>query len=130
MYKVNRVMNKTQVETLIQSLKRSQNSQVVRLCEAFEAFMALYAARNQEHANPSKFNKKLKASMNMMWESFYTAAESFGINGQYLLQHLVNPANFSAEEMQGMRFIQRSLEAIKGPAPAEAKKTTIKNVRI
>ena len=69
-------MNKEQLETFIRSIKAgSKNPRLIHLCEAFEAFMALYASRNE---GGEAYEKKLKASTRALWDSFDAAAESFG----------------------------------------------------
>jgi len=92
--------------------------------------MALYASRNEGGVG---YEKKLKASTRALWDSFDAAAESFGIEGQWFLQNMVNPVHMTPEGLEGMNLLQQSLEAIEGPAPVnkrKKKKTTKKNVRI
>jgi hypothetical protein len=126
-------MNKEPLETFLRSIKEgSKNPRLVHLCEALEAFMALYASRNQGEQGSVAYETKLKASTRALWDSFDAAAESFGIEGQRFLKNIVNPAHVTPEGLEGMNRLQQSLEAIQGPAPAckGKKKSRKKNVRI
>lgn len=124
-------MKNEQVGTLLQQLKeRAQSPQLLHLCEAFEAFVALYASRNQKRSNPEAFEKKLNASYRNMWESFYTAAETLGISGQQYLDQMVQSELMKPEAMQAMLSLSQSIEAVEGPAPKSKKKKSKKNVRI
>lgn len=89
-------MNHTQLETSIKEIQeRSQNPRLIHLCEAFRAFMALYASRSQKKGDSEAFEKKLQSSYRTMWESFYEVAHSFGVDAGKFLEHLSNPENLS-----------------------------------
>jgi hypothetical protein len=126
-------MNKEQLETFIRSIKEgSDHPRIIHLCEAYEAFMVLYIARNQEQNNPEAFEKKLNSSYRTMWDSFYAAAETFGLEGEQLLKPFVTTEQMQSEGMRGLDYLRQSFEALEGPAPElkNNKKSKNKNVRI
>lgn len=125
-------MNKTQFETYIQQIQaRTQNPRLVHLCEAFRAFMALYASRSRKEGDSEAFEKKLRSSYRTMWESFYEVAHSFGIDAGKFLEHLSNPENLSPEELLAMNGLRQDLESIESPVSKDSKgKKSKKKVRI
>jgi uncharacterized damage-inducible protein DinB len=133
--KVKKVLNKEQLEAFIKSIKDgTTNPRLSHLCEALEAFMAVFASRNQGQKSEA-YEKKLKASYRNLWDSFDAAAESYGIEVDQFIRCMTNQTHFTPEGPKAMNHLQQSLEAIEaieGPAPActVKKKSKKKNVRI
>ncbi len=131
-------MNELNLEQLKELLFRvranSPAPEVLRLIESLEAFIELYAGRNQQYTGKQEFAAKLHTSYKNLWEAFDAAAAPYGLSHKGIQNHLQNQMHFTAEEWHDMETMKQEISAIEKPAaqrPAHKKlKKNKKNVRI
>ena len=124
-------MNQMQLKMFLQMARQTHNPHIIRLCEAIEEYLELFASRDPQ-ADPNMYSQQLQASYASAWASLHSAADALGINVHGLSDKLIHAEYISAEEKHG---IQQSLESSEKQASSARSNTKKmrnrkKNVRV